>query len=186
MSGPADALGGLVTGRPRVQSCATPVRRPYAFLGEDEALFVACAFSRLLPEPESDEWRVAIGAAAFVDERVQAGNHCTLQVAIDLGIGELRLTGAQVARVYRGGIAAVQHHCLARYGEPFHDLSAHRQHLVLGLLERGAVSAGLAGHAVLFPLLVQHAAEAYFEATHVALMRAARAGTVSSPCTQNR
>lgn len=163
-----------------MRSCTAPITRPYAFLSGDEALFVACAFSRLLPEPQGDAWRVAIDAAEFVDERLQAGNPCTLQVAVDLGIGELRLTGVQVAGTYRNGIAAVQRHCLARYGEPFHDLSAPRQHLVLGLLERGAVSSGLSRHTVLFSLLVQHAAEAYFEATHISLMRADRVGTAQS------
>lgn len=159
--------------------CTKSAPRPYAILSEEEALFVECVFPRLLPEHEGDAWRCSRGAADFVDDCLQAGNECVLQLAIDLDIGELRLTGAQVARTYRSGIAAVQRHCLARYGEAFQDMSPPRQHLVLGLLERGAPSAGLRGHDVLFSLLLQHAAEAYFNATHIALMRNKRVLTPS-------
>ena len=156
------------------------VPRQYAFLSEDEAQFVECAFASLLPEHESDAWRSFSSAAEFVDERLQAGNDCVLQWAIDLGMGELRLNGEQVASAYRTGIAAVQRYCLACYGESFQALSPPCQHLVLGLLERGASSARLRGHAVLFSLLVQHAAEAYFDTTHVALVRTERVATLRS------
>jgi hypothetical protein len=148
----------------------------YAFLTVDEALFIESAFSCLLPDDDDLAWRSSPGAARFVDDRVQSSCDCTLRLAVDLAIGELRLTGEQVARTYRSGIAAVRRHCLARHGEAFHDLPQHSRHLVLGLLERGARSAGLHGHEVLFSLLVQHAAEAYFDATHIALARAERRG----------
>jgi gluconate 2-dehydrogenase gamma chain len=154
--------------------CTTSAPRQFAFLSNDEALFLESAFSRLLPERDHDTWRISPGAAQFVDEHVQSGNDCLLQVAIDLGMGELRLAGAQVASAYRGGIAAVQRHCLARYGKAFQDLPPPQQHLVLDLLERGAPSAGLRHHAVLFSLLLQHAAEAYFHATHVTRVRSER------------
>jgi len=158
---------------PDVQARKTPAPRRLAFLDDDEALFVESAFARLLPGHDRG---AGPGAAEFVDERLHAGHDCMLQLAIDLGVGELRLTAAQVARSYRGGIAAVRRHCLARYGKPFDELSAAQQHLVLGLLERGATSAGLCGHDVLFALLMQHAAEAYFQATRIALVRSDRVG----------
>jgi len=165
--------------------CTTSAARHFAFLVDDEALFVDSAFSRLLPEHRHCTWRSSTGAAEFVDERLQSGNGCLLQLAIDLGIGELQLTGAQVARAYRRGIAAVQRHCLARYRKSFQDLSAGQQHVVLGLLERGTPSAGLRDHAVLFSLLVQHAAEAYYCATHIALVRSERVVAPPEPREQS-
>lgn len=158
----------------RMHSAIASAPRSYSFLDEEEGRFVACAISRLLPEHDSDSLFRPAGAVAFIDERLQAGDDCLLQLAIDLGIGEIRLTGAQVAKAYREGIAAVQRYCRARYGAVFQDLTPPRQHLVLGLLERGEPSAGLSGHAVLFSLLVQHAAEAYFDATNIALVSAQR------------
>ncbi|WP_280155831.1 gluconate 2-dehydrogenase subunit 3 family protein [Piscinibacter sp. XHJ-5] len=157
----------------------------YAFLGDDEARFVNSAFSRLLPEHDDDSWRSSAGAE-YVDERLRTGDDCVLQLSIDLGAEELRLTAAQVASTYRRGIAAVQRHCMARCGDAFQDLPVRQQHLVLRLLERGAPSAGLRGHDPLFWLLVQHAAEAYFLATHIALVRSDRGVARPSPLQQDR
>ena len=137
--------------------------RRLAILSEIEARFVDSAFAVLLPA-SGHVWREASsGAAEFVDERLQSGRDHHLQIAVDLGVGDLKLTGDQVLRTYRRGIEAVHRHCAARYGKAFHQLARSQQHLVLGLLQWESSGSGPQHHGFLFPLLVQHAAEACFE-----------------------
>ena len=137
--------------------------RRFAALSEGEALFVESAFARLLPEPSGGADGDVSSAADFVDQCLLSRSDCLLHIAVDLGVGDLRLSGEQVAGAYHCGIAAVQRHCVAIYGRAFHDLNVQQQQCVLGLLERGASGSGMQGYVVLFSLLVQHAAQAYFE-----------------------
>jgi hypothetical protein len=150
-----------------MQSMSTPDRQRFTTLSESEALFVESAFALLLPGHGHDPHETWSNAAELVDERLRSGGDCLLQIAIDLGIGDVRLSGAQVAKAYHCGIAAIQRHCIATYGKAFHELTQLQQRVVLGLLERGSARSGLQYHDVLFALLVQHAAEAYFQARQV-------------------
>ncbi len=145
--------------------------RPLSILEDAEALFIDSAFELLLPEPTNACEAAALRASAFVDERLRRAEECLVEIHVDDGLCDYRLSADQVLGAYRSGIEAVANHCESSHGKAFHLLTTPQRHAVLGRLERGSASAGLARHGVLFALLLHHAAEAYFEAFNVCLRR---------------
>ena len=149
----------------------TTLTRTGTWLSQDEAEFVDAAFELILPEQRHGDDSGRVEAAHFIEARILAQAECIIAAGMASTDAEICLSSTQVAEVYRSGIAAVQRYCIAADGVRFQDLPVPRQHTVLGLLEQGCDEGGLGPYCALFQLMLQHASEAYFELTRVALQR---------------
>jgi hypothetical protein len=149
----------------------TTLTRAGTWLSQDEAEFVDAAFELILPERRHGDERGRIEAANFVEAQILAQTECIIAAGMESTESDVCLSSAQVAEVYRFGIAAVQRHCLSAYGTRFQDLPVLQQHVVLGVLEQGCDGDELGSYCALFQLMLQHASQAYFELTQVSLRR---------------
>jgi len=136
-------------------------------LSDEEARFVSAAVALILPEPIHAG--LSVDAPGFLEKLFAVDADCLLTLADDAGSSEVGMSVVQVRDAYRQGIAAVQQHCIERHWRVFEDLCVRDQHLVLSFLEDGVAEMGFLGHAGFFRLLVRHAAEAYFDATQIAV-----------------
>jgi hypothetical protein len=134
----------------------TPPRMPRTAsrLTEEEARFVWAAASLILAGSPGHD-RIGPDVVAFV-ERLLAGEQGGFDTSTE--------RAAELLATYRLGISAIQVHCAAEYGMAFDELPSSCMYQVLSLLEDGDRAAGFERHTHLIPLLLRHAAEAYFEA----------------------
>jgi len=149
----------------------TTLTREGTWLSQDEAEFIEAAFQLILPERRHGDETGRVEAANFVEAQILAQTECIIAAGMASTDSDICLSSTQVAEVYRFGIAAVQRYCITADGVRFQDLPVLRQHMVLGILEQGCDDGGLGPYCALFHLLLQHASEAYFEVTQVALHR---------------
>jgi hypothetical protein len=120
-------------------------------LSVDDAEFVDAVFERIIPEVGASGPSGA--AAAYVDHKLDE------LARADAGTG--RCVASRVTH-YQSGIAAVQAHCVATYGSRFQHLPARNQLVVLSALEECGERA-TDPHAPFFHVLVNDAAESYFD-----------------------
>jgi hypothetical protein len=116
-------------------------------LTRDEAQFINAAFARIL-----------------------SGNESVPTIQPSSGV-------PQMATLYRAGIAAVQAYCLRENRTRFQALASWQQDAVLALLEDGDGRAAFGQFKALFFLMVNDAAEAYFDQAWFARER----GEVGTP-----
>ena len=118
--------------------------------------FVDAAFRRILWESPRSPHSNAYGL--YVDRKLSALSRYAGDQRSGIGVESALL-------VYRDGIATIQAHCLSKHGVRFQQLASWRQNEVLAFHEWGAEEER--GHEMpdLFRLMLNDAAEAYFD-TH--------------------
>lgn len=149
----------------------TTLAREGTWLSQDEACVIESAFELILPEQRHGDDRCRVQAANYVESQILAQTECIIATGMSSDTPDISLSSAQIAEVYRFGIAAMQRHCMANYGARFQDLPISQQHVVLGILEQGCEGNELGTYSSLFQLMLQHASQVYFELTHVVLQR---------------
>jgi len=129
-------------------------------LSLDERNFVEAAFRCILSD---DEYVPASGRmlyAQYVARKLAQsvrGSGC-LSAHAD------GMRDDSMIHLYKAGIFAVQAHCLRMHGHPFQDLAVWRQSCVLAVMEDGGSADDIGTFHDLFQVMVNDAAEAYFDA----------------------
>jgi gluconate 2-dehydrogenase gamma chain len=113
------------------------------FLDESEATTVDALVARILPGTPEDPGAREARVVDYIDRSL---------LEYDIGL----------QTVYRRGIAALNAHCVARFGAPFADLTVTRQLGLLSQLEQAQAADGAALLPTLFSVVREHTLEGMF------------------------
>jgi len=129
-------------------------------LSLDERNFVEAAFRCILSDDEYVSASGRMPYAQYVARKLA-------QSVRGSGCLSARADGMQddsMIHLYKAGIFAVQAHCQRMHGHPFQDLAVWRQSCVLAVMEDGGSADDIGTFHDLFQVMVNDAAEAYFDA----------------------
>lgn len=115
----------------------------FQFLDEVEATTVDAMTARILPGSPEDPGAREAGVLEYIDRSL---------VEYDIGLQNL----------YRRGVAALNAHCVARYGAPFADLTVTRQLGLLTQIDQALAADGADLLPNLFAVVREHTLEGTF------------------------
>jgi gluconate 2-dehydrogenase gamma chain len=115
----------------------------WQFLDEVEATTVDAVTARIFPGSPEDPGAREANVVAYIDRSL---------VEYDINLQNL----------YRRGVAALNHHCTARFGRPFADLPVTRQLGLLSQLEQALANDGADLLANFFGVVREHTLEGMF------------------------